>query len=81
MMAQRPAALVLLDADLPGDQAHVALMQIKIRWPQTPCIVLVNNGNRHHLIDQNGADAVLVKGFSTATLAETVAELLSPTRV
>ena len=76
LMTERPSALVFLDTDLVGNMAWTVLRQIKARWPHTRCIVLVNNGSQRQLVNLDGADAVLVKGFSTRTLNETIAELL-----
>ncbi|MBL7184622.1 MAG: response regulator [Anaerolineae bacterium] len=77
-MAELPPALVLLDADLPGDEAHTVLRQIKARWPHIRCILLISNGEHRQLADANGVDAVLVKGFSMVALSETIAKLLPP---
>jgi len=74
--AEHYPALVLLDTDLPGHEAWTVLQQIKARWPQTRCIVLVNNGQQSQIANAHGADAVLVKGFMGVTLKETVAKLL-----
>jgi DNA-binding NarL/FixJ family response regulator len=68
-------ALMLLDADLPGDEAWTVLRQIKARWPQTRCIVLVNNGQQSQIANVHGADAVLAKGFTVTTLTAAVAKL------
>jgi DNA-binding NarL/FixJ family response regulator len=76
MLAEHPLALVLLDADLPGDEAWIVLTQIKARWPQTRCVVLVSNDQQRQVADMHGADAVLVKGFKGTTLMRTVAKLL-----
>lgn len=76
MIAEHPPGLVLLDADLPGDEARTVLRQVKAGWPQTRCIVLVNNGQQRQVVNTDGADAVLVKGFLATKLAETIAKLL-----
>ena len=71
-------ALVLLDADLPGEEAWTVLRQIKAQWPQTRCIVLVNNGQQSQIAHVHGADTVLAKGFTVTTLTAIVANLLPP---
>jgi DNA-binding NarL/FixJ family response regulator len=76
MLTEHPLALVLLDADLPGEEAWTVLPQIKARWPQTRCIVLINNDQQRQIANTHCADAVLVKGFPGTTLLETVAKLL-----
>ena len=73
--AERSPALVLLDADLPGNEAWTVLPQIKARWPQTRCIVLANNGQQRQMANAHGADAVLARGFTVTTLTATVASL------
>ena len=77
MIAEHPPALILLDVDLSGDGIQAVLRQIKTGWPQIQCIVLVNNSQQGQIISADGADAVLVKGFSVTALTETVAKLLS----
>ena len=76
MTAELRPAMVLLDADLVGDQARTVLRQIKAEWPQAQCIVMISNGEQRWLANANGVDAVLVKGFSMTTLTETIARLL-----
>jgi DNA-binding NarL/FixJ family response regulator len=73
--AEHSPALVLLDADLPGDEAWTVLPQIKARWPQTRCIVLANNGQQRQMANAHGADAVLSRGFTVTTLTAAVASL------
>jgi len=73
--AELSPALVLLDADLPGNEAWTVLRQIKAQWPQTRCIVLANNGQQSQIANVHGADAVLAKGFTVTTLTAIVAKL------
>ena len=76
MLAERPLALVLLDADLPGEEAWTVWPQIKARWPQTRVIILANNDGQRQVAGKCDADAVLTKGFTVTALRETVATLL-----
>jgi DNA-binding NarL/FixJ family response regulator len=66
---------MLLDADLPGNEAWSVLRQIKAQWPQTRCIVLANNGQQRQIANAHGADVVLAKGFTVTTLTKAVAQL------
>ncbi len=75
MLTEHSPALVLLDADLPGDEAWTVLPQIKAQWPQTRCIVLANNGQQSQMAHVHGADAVLAKGFTVTTLTAAIAKL------
>ena len=72
-----PPALVFLDAALPNDEAWAVLGQIKAEWPQARCIVLTEGSQQRTAAEADEADAVLIKGFTTPALAETVARLLS----
>jgi len=76
MLAERPLALVLLDADLPDGEAWTLWPQIKARWPQTHVIILVNNNGQRQIVGRCDADALLTKGFTVTALTETVASLL-----
>ena len=77
MIAEHLPGLVLLDTDLPNKEAWTVLGHIKARWPQIPCIALVNNGVQNQMANALSADAVLIKGFSAQTLAKTMEDLLS----
>ncbi|MBC8263420.1 MAG: response regulator transcription factor [Anaerolineales bacterium] len=78
MMAEHAPAVVLLDTDLFGNEVSEVLRQIKAKWPQTRCIVLMTSHSQQlRAVNQAGADAVLVKGFLTTTLIETLEKLLS----
>ena len=78
-IAELRPVLLLVDADLPGDEARTVLRQIKSRWPHIRCIFVINHGEQRQLGNENGADAVLSRGFSTSALADTIEELLPPT--
>ena len=60
--------LVLMDADLSGDEEWAALRQVKAQWPQARCVVLTDDGGK--LLDSRAAqaDAVLMKGMPAAKL-------------
>ena len=76
MLAEHPLALVLLDADLLGEEAWSLGQQIKARWAQTRVIILINDNGQWPVASRCDADAVLAKGFTVTALAETVANLL-----
>jgi DNA-binding NarL/FixJ family response regulator len=76
MLTEHPVALVLLAADLLGEEAWTLWPHIKARWPQTRVIILGNNDRPRQVAGWCGADAVLAKGFTVAALTETVATLL-----
>jgi len=60
--------LVLLDSQLP--KSKMVLEQIKSRWPQTRCIVLVGSAEQERAVKE--ADAVLLEGFSPSHLLATI---------
>jgi len=76
--AHQPA-LVLLDANLPGDKVWTALKQIKTEWPQTPCLVLVDTLEQQQMAEATGADEVLVAESSITEFCATIEKLLPTT--
>jgi DNA-binding NarL/FixJ family response regulator len=72
----RPA-LVVLDAGLLGDAAWALTERLRARWPQTLCLVLVDDNQQRRKARASGADAVLVKGCPAAALFETIESLLA----
>ena len=75
MAAYRPA-LVLLDANLPGHKPWNILKQIKLDWPQTPCLVLADTIEQQQTAQAAGADIVLGMEISISKLRLTIEELL-----
>lgn len=71
----RPA-LVILDVDLPDNQAWILLAQIQHIRPQTRCLFFVNSIEQRRAAKLAGADAALLKGFGTRELFSTVEVLL-----
>jgi DNA-binding NarL/FixJ family response regulator len=78
MVTRERPALVLLNSSLPFEEAWMALKQIKAEWPQTRCIVLVDNIQEQGMAQAAGADGVLLKGFAAETLFMTIDEVLMP---
>lgn len=76
MVTRERPALVLLNSSLPFEEAWMALKQIKAEWPQTRCIVLVDNIQQQGMAQAAGADGVLLKGFAAETLFMTIDEVL-----
>jgi DNA-binding NarL/FixJ family response regulator len=68
--------LVILDVDLPDNQAWVLLAQIQRTRPQTRCLFFVNSIEQRRAAKIAGADAALLKGFGTMELFTTVEALL-----
>jgi DNA-binding NarL/FixJ family response regulator len=76
MVTRERPALVLLNSSLPFEETRMALKQIKAEWPQTRCIVLVDNMQQQGMAQAAGADGVLLKGFAAETLFMTIDEVL-----
>jgi DNA-binding NarL/FixJ family response regulator len=70
------ATLMLLDGSLPGNELDAVLRWIRAERPQVRCIVLADNARQQREAKVAGADAVLLKGFPTAELFQTVERLL-----
>ena len=77
MGAEIQPNIVLLDADLPGEQVWSALQEIKEEWAQTRSIVLVEDSQQQQKAQAAGADVALIKGYPAARLITAIGELLS----
>jgi DNA-binding NarL/FixJ family response regulator len=78
MLTQYHPALVLLDIDLPDNQAWDLLKQIQLSRPQTRCLLLVNSNEQQRAARIAGANAALLKGFAAVELFTTIEKLLPP---
>jgi DNA-binding NarL/FixJ family response regulator len=67
LAAHIPAA-VLLDADLPGDEAWEVLRRLKRQQPSIYCLVLAHDFHQERQAQVDGADQVLLAGFSAEAL-------------
>ena len=75
MVRHRPS-LLILDVDVAGSQSPALLNQIKGRWPNIRCLVLLNQAGEQQAALSGGADAALIKGFPAARLVPVVEGLL-----
>ena len=69
--------LVLMDADLPGDEARDTLRAIKTNWPQVRCIILASTVEQQQVAALAGADSAPLKGLLAEKLYATIEMLLS----
>jgi CheY-like chemotaxis protein len=69
-------AVVLVDINILDDETSTLLSQLKIDRPLARCLVFVDSYKRQVEARDAGADAVLLKGFTTPELFSTVNELL-----
>jgi DNA-binding NarL/FixJ family response regulator len=69
-------ALVVLSADLHDDDSSVGYIELKARWPEMRCIILVNSIAQQQVIRTTGADRVLIKGVRPARLLKAIEGLL-----
>lgn len=76
MVSEHHPALVLLDTNLPGEDALTVLKRIKANGSRSRWLVLSDTFGQQREARSAGADAALVKGFSTEKLFQTVEELL-----
>ena len=75
-IAKIQPALVLLDCELPGEEAWLTLGHIKRAWPQARCVILSHDSAQAQRAEKSGADAVLQVGFSGETLYATIRGIL-----
>jgi len=69
-------ALVILDQNISKKELVSIITEIKGRWPEIPCLVLVNDDQSKDHFDQAGADRVIVKGLLGSRLVEEIRLLL-----
>jgi len=76
VIAQNSISLVIIDSsDLLEDKCQ-ALKQIFNQYGSIPCVVIANSMEQRHYSQNIGADAVLIQGFSTDQIHETLTRLL-----
>lgn len=76
-MTDQHPTLVLLGANLLDEDIQTVLVQIKAKWPETRCIVLVDNVQQQWIAKAAGADSALLVGFPASKFVSTIQELLS----
>ncbi len=76
MLVRYNPGLVLLDVDLPDNQAWVLLKQMQLTRPQTRCLFLANSIEQQRAARAAGANAALLKGFEAMELFTTLEKLL-----
>jgi DNA-binding NarL/FixJ family response regulator len=81
LSSERVPVLVLLDLEGHRDSIADALEAIRAQWPDVRCLVLANSVQDQQIAKSVGADDVLLKGFPTARLFESVRGLIATTRV
>jgi len=77
MLKNHRPILLLLDMELPEDDAQTILKQIEAQWPGIRCIALTDSVQKKQAAETLAADVVLFKGFSAAKLIAVTEELLS----
>jgi ribosomal protein S18 acetylase RimI-like enzyme len=68
--------LVLCDYESVRDEPVGTLHRVKARWPQSRCVVLVEDEDARQKAQAAGADVVLTKGVLAARLLEEIERLL-----
>ena len=68
--------VVILDNDLPKDAAIKIVQDIKSKWLEIICIVLVNDEKERHSFLDMGTDLIVIKGLSGAKLIAEINRLL-----
>lgn len=77
MILEYSLGLVVFASCLPDKEVSAMLERIKAMQPQIRCIVLVNTVDQQQAAKSAGADAVLLKGFSTKNLLGTVEKFMA----
>ena len=69
-------AFVLLDSAAYDGGTAEAVRQVRARWPETGCIVLVDDIQQQREAEDTEADGTLIKGSPAAKLYSTIERLL-----
>jgi len=75
-IAKIQPSIILLDCELPGEEAWLTLQHIKRAWPQVRCLILAHDSTQAQRAEKSGADAVLQVGFSGETLYAAIRGIL-----
>jgi DNA-binding NarL/FixJ family response regulator len=76
LITERPPGLVVLDTNLDSASVSHVLRRIKEEAPTLPCLVVVANDQPPQPASNAGADAVLLKGFSSSELLALIEQLI-----
>lgn len=76
LFAGRTPALVLFSTGEAGSNAPEGCRQIKLHWPESPCLALVDSVDLEPVAKAAGADLVLVKGVRPDKLLGKIEKLL-----
>jgi DNA-binding NarL/FixJ family response regulator len=76
LITERPPGLVVLDTNLDVTSVNRLLRRIKQALPTLPCLVVVANDEQQRAACSAGADAVLLKGFSSSELLALIEQLV-----
>ena len=76
VIEEQSSDLILLEASSSNEEMQDLLRLIKTARPPVRCIVLANDVQQRQVIENVGADAVLVTGCPAAKIVETVKQLL-----
>jgi DNA-binding NarL/FixJ family response regulator len=80
VLPEHRPAVVLVDLNVSEDQGSTLLRQLKLDRPQARCLMFVDSHRGQVEARNAGADAVLLKGFTTPELFSAVNELLAGQR-
>lgn len=79
-VANTSPTLVLLDANLPGDDAWRVLDELKKRRPQTRCVVWTHTPAQARRAAAAGADSVLGARFSSSNLSVAIKQAMAESK-
>ncbi len=74
-VARNHPSVVIVDADDSLEDECILLRQMLSRYEQAHCLVIANTLRQAARAKQFGADAILLRGFSTGTLYQTLVDL------
>jgi DNA-binding NarL/FixJ family response regulator len=72
----QPMDMVMIDANLPGEDAWPLLHYVVATRPETRCLFLANDPRQKQAAEEAGANVVLIKGFQMDELYSVFFRLL-----
>jgi len=69
--------LIILDQDILGNSVAKIVHDVKTKWSEIICIVMVNDDGGRQSFKDTGADLVIIKGLPGAKLVAEIKKLLN----
>lgn len=76
LIAANSPLVIVLDFNLPNDEAWTLLKHVKSDYPQARCLALIESETQKQLVQAAGADGVLLAGFNLEMLQTAIEKII-----